>query len=118
MIPENRPEDVAEDEFRDSLAELLTRFGFDTSSFDADMNDKIDRTFDMHADGLWDIVQRYRSEVEPDAPTGTCCHCERAIVHDSQDGWIDPEATGDDSVWRETCDAHDTFEARHEPVDA
>lgn len=31
-------------------------------------------------------------------------------------GWIDPEATGDDSIWRETCDAHDTFVAEHEPV--
>lgn len=44
----------------------------------------------------------------------TCRHCGRTIVN--EDGrWIDPEATGDDSVWRETCDAHDTFAAEHEP---
>ena len=44
-----------------------------------------------------------------------CRHCDRSIV--KVDGaWIDPEATGDDSVWRETCDAHDDFLADHEPV--
>jgi hypothetical protein len=30
-------------------------------------------------------------------------------------GWVDPEATGDDAIWRETCDAADTFIADHEP---
>lgn len=44
----------------------------------------------------------------------TCQHCQRAI-HQEGDTWIDPEATGDDSVWRETCDQHDTFIADHEP---
>jgi hypothetical protein len=29
--------------------------------------------------------------------------------------WVDPEATGDDSIWREVCDSHDTFTAEHEP---
>lgn len=44
-----------------------------------------------------------------------CRHCGRAIFsHDG--GWIDPNATGDDLVWRETCDAHDTFPAEHEPT--
>jgi hypothetical protein len=46
--------------------------------------------------------------------TGTCLHCERRIVL-TEDGWIDPEADGDDEIWRETCDAHDTFTAEHEP---
>jgi hypothetical protein len=47
--------------------------------------------------------------------TMTCRHCGRSIV--SAGGtWIDPEATGDDSVWRETCDSNDTFEAQHEPT--
>lgn len=44
-----------------------------------------------------------------------CRHCERTIVKTSQ-GWIDPEATADDEIWRETCDAHDTFIADHEPT--
>jgi len=45
----------------------------------------------------------------------TCFHCGRNIIN--VDGWwIDPEATGDDSVWRETCDEHDTFVAEHEPA--
>ena len=45
----------------------------------------------------------------------TCRHCGRYIKLVG-DVWIDPEATGDDSVWREGCDAHDTFTANHEPV--
>ena len=45
----------------------------------------------------------------------TCRHCGRVIVLDNG-LWVDPEATGDDSVWRETCDAHDTFIADHEPA--
>lgn len=31
------------------------------------------------------------------------------------DGWADPEATGDDELWRLSCDSHDTFTAEHEP---
>jgi hypothetical protein len=45
----------------------------------------------------------------------TCAHCGRTIVQDG-DRWVDPEASGDDIVWRETCDQHDTFTAEHEPV--
>lgn len=45
---------------------------------------------------------------------GTCRHCGRAIIRDNG-LWVDPQATGDDSIWRETCDAHDTFTAEHEP---
>lgn len=44
-----------------------------------------------------------------------CRYCGRRIVWDPRSGWVDPEATGDDGVWRETCDAHDTFTAEHEP---
>jgi hypothetical protein len=43
-----------------------------------------------------------------------CRHCGRPIVQD-KGAWVDPEAMGDDSVWREVCDAHDTFTAEHEP---
>lgn len=46
----------------------------------------------------------------------TCRHCGRVIEQDVEGRWVDPEASGDDSVWRETCDAHDTFVADHEPV--
>lgn len=55
---------------------------------------------------------RLNSELE----RGTCIHCGRTIIHDETDGWVDPEATGDDIVWRETCDEHDTFQAEHEPA--
>lgn len=47
--------------------------------------------------------------------TTTCLHCERVIVFDPVDGWVDPEADGDDVIWRESCDRHDTFTAEHEP---
>ncbi len=48
---------------------------------------------------------------------GECRHCGRAIKLEGggEYGWIDPEATGDDSIWREVCDSHDTFIANHEP---
>lgn len=42
-----------------------------------------------------------------------CRHCGRPVTE--VDGrWIDPLATGDDVVWRETCDANDTFTAEHD----
>jgi len=44
-----------------------------------------------------------------------CKHCERAIVL-VRGTWVDPEASGDDVIWRETCDQHDTFTAEHEPA--
>lgn len=47
--------------------------------------------------------------------SGVCKHCGRAVVW-SGEIWIDPGATGDDAVWRETCDSHDTFIAEHEAV--
>lgn len=51
-----------------------------------------------------------------DATEGVCRHCSRRILEESEGSWVDPEASGDDSVWRETCDAHDTFTAEHEPT--
>lgn len=45
-----------------------------------------------------------------------CEHCGRVIEWSAEDyAWVDPEATGDDWTWRETCDKHDTFIADHEP---
>lgn len=47
-----------------------------------------------------------------------CRHCQRRIVDTGEASlyrWVDPEATGDDSIWCETCDEHDTFAAEHEP---
>jgi len=44
-----------------------------------------------------------------------CRHCDRLIEQDAAGYWYDPEASGDDAIWRETCDQHDTFIADHEP---
>ena len=49
----------------------------------------------------------------PSVPT-LCRHCGRHVVKDDEGRWVDPEADGDDAIWRETCDAHDTFTAEHE----
>lgn len=38
----------------------------------------------------------------------TCRYCERTITLEG-DTWIDPEASGDDAIWREACDAHYSF---------
>lgn len=43
-----------------------------------------------------------------------CRHCGRVIIEE-HGTWVDPEAIGDDAVWSETCDSHDTFVAEHEP---
>lgn len=45
----------------------------------------------------------------------TCQHCGRRIIKDGAGRWVDPEATGDDRIWRETCESHDTITAEHEP---
>jgi hypothetical protein len=52
-------------------------------------------------------------DLQPDKPA-VCKHCQRGIVYEDG-GWVDPEATGDDAMWRETCGDHDTFTAEHEP---
>lgn len=49
------------------------------------------------------------------ADARVCVHCGRSIV-EVNGSWVDPEATGDDRVWRETCDSNDTFTAEHEPA--
>jgi hypothetical protein len=64
--------------------------------------------------------------IEPDGEVVTtdvdgehaeCRHCGRDIEPDKDGRWIDPEATGDDVVWRETCDEnHDDRIAAHEPT--
>lgn len=46
-----------------------------------------------------------------------CQYCGRVIVFSEDDGkYVDPEATGDDAIWGEICDSHDTFQAEHTPV--
>lgn len=44
----------------------------------------------------------------------TCVHCSREIVLDDS-VWVDPEADGDDIIWRDVCDSHDSFVATHDP---
>ena len=60
-------------------------------------------------------IEQYRP-VPVKARQVRCRHCGRPIRQENG-VWVDPAATGDDSTWRETCDAHDTFTAEHEPDD-
>lgn len=63
------------------------------------------------------VIEQFRPESKPKAAKQSRCrHCERYIQQENG-VWVDPEATGDDSVWRETCDANETFTADHEPMD-
>lgn len=48
--------------------------------------------------------------------TATCKHCGRNITYEI-DKWVDINATGDDAIWSETCDSHDTLTAEHEPAE-
>jgi hypothetical protein len=69
-----------------------------------------DEPADQHHNIYLDIRLQGLEDVERE-----CRHCGRAIVN--VDGaWVDPEAKGDDSVWPEVCDSHDTFTAEHEPI--
>lgn len=47
-----------------------------------------------------------------------CLFCERPVRFDPTVGlWVDPMATGDDSMWRETCEANTgSFTAEHSGV--
>ena len=85
-----------------------------------------------HPAGRWEIRGRFSTLLFYPSPamprececpesdlvptSSTCRHCGRTIVLDRFGFWTDPEATGDDAMWRETCDQHDTFTADHEPV--
>lgn len=47
-------------------------------------------------------------------PTRICHYCARPIAF--EDGqWIDPDARGDDAMWRETCDGVESWPAEHYP---
>lgn len=79
------------------------------------MSTQEDREWDAHNDRIADDQERGQ---EP-ARIIECRHCDRPIVFDENEGWIDPEAGYDDEDgdgrWRTTCDSHDTFVAEHEP---
>lgn len=61
-------------------------------------------------------VDHYNDDGTCRCERATCVHCDRDIVRIENGTWIDPEADGDDIVWAETCDSHDTFQAEHEPT--
>lgn len=69
----------------------------------------------VHVDQDGVVIARFTVVPNEVLCTGSCVHCHRSVI--VVDGrWIDPQATGDDAMWRETCDASDTFTAEHEVV--
>lgn len=46
-----------------------------------------------------------------------CKHCERDVFL-TDEGWADPNATGDDEIWRLTCDGNEAWPSEHEGVTA
>lgn len=46
------------------------------------------------------------------AESRSCAYCSRPVVP-TADGWADPEATGDDLIWRFTCDENSSFPSEH-----
>ena len=42
----------------------------------------------------------------------TCVYCQRSVVM-TDEGWADPEATGDDSIWEYVCDENEDFPCNH-----
>jgi hypothetical protein len=84
----------------DVLAQLASELGVAWGS---------DETEDATLNDLThEVAQRF-------GVVATCRWCQRRVVRDPAEGWADPQATGDDAVWRYVCDAHDTFTAEHEP---
>lgn len=45
----------------------------------------------------------------------TCQNCQREIFEENG-VWVDPEATGDDDIWRTVCDESQAFTAEHVPA--
>lgn len=119
--------DTVREKFADAAANLdwLTRQADYRAIVPADNPDSVKRQrlaeleAEFEAAGgrgveLADEIDALRSELSEDGAIATCKHCGRTITH--EDGaWVDPNATGDDAVWRETCDSHDTRTAEHEP---
>jgi hypothetical protein len=62
----------------------------------------------------WPFLDEAVAFMQRTLDSATCKHCGRSITRENG-AWVDPEATGDDAVWRETCDLQDTFTAEHEP---
>jgi hypothetical protein len=62
------------------------------------------------------LARDYGLPISPgELPTATCKHCGRSITQ-KNGTWVDINATGDDAMWRETCDANETTTAEHEPA--
>ncbi len=78
-------------------------------------NAQVRRCEDCGAREAYWSDEEYGHEACPEsAASAECRHCGRTIVT-SEGAWIDHAATGDDTVWSKSCDAHDTFTAEHEP---
>lgn len=93
------------------------------AGFNLGHSDSIEHYYNATADYVGEALDAHGLTKESDVSgeQGTCRHCQRPIFKTRAGRWIDPEAGYDDEfgdgLWRETCDANDTFVAEHEPVE-
>lgn len=65
---------------------------------------------------LEDCVTNKTREGDTYAQKAVCRYCQREIVDNPDEGWVCPEAEGDDLIWRTSCeDNHVTLAGEHEP---
>lgn len=81
-----------------------------------DWADALERALDHEGGDTGNLLSIERDgRPTENGPTATCKHCGRTITLVGGE-WVDTEATGDDAMWRETCDAHKTVDSEHEPI--
>ncbi len=100
----------------------LTRNGLRAKEGPSEGDDWIGLAGDMEMSTPYEITECEHGEHAIDgvcyhhAESATCKHCERHIIRYSREhSWIDPEATGDDSIWRESCGDSQAAYPEHEP---
>lgn len=116
MIPGNRPEDMEYEKLCEEVANAVGVILGDHGVSLGDLPSEGLSMFDLAVDGVVGVIVRYsQTEVTPTSES-VCRNCQRRIVNVNGE-WIDPEATGDDSVWRETCDRSEAFTGEHVPTE-
>ena len=70
----------------------------------------------VSTDGMGLGTIYYWRGIKPSGQEADCRFCGRRVEYVGGI-WVDPEATGDDAIWWETCDSnHEDRIAAHEPV--
>jgi hypothetical protein len=103
---------MSEDEYDAAMERILDAFDEEVGGLDLDDAMSLAEMVRLAIIGAINAMRDDLRKAQMSA--ATCVHCQRRVIRDRDGAWVDPEATGDDRVWRETCDASDTFTAEHE----